>query len=225
MRRFLLVLLLVLGILGTWFGGRMLLADLSAYQVRSFLDDWAERNVAPSEAAWAVAHRAAERAVALTPVADADHYDQLGQVHQWQHFGQFYGDATAHASREAALQAYRRAAELRPLWPHAQVRIAQVKLWMLEFDDEFDHAVRQAMALGQGRASVTERLVRIGLTGWHELDVLQRELVLDAARRAVALRPRTAGPILQHATRLRLQDVVCEALTDEAGVVNVARCR
>lgn len=198
----------------------MLLADLSAYQVSRFLDDWAERNVAPSAAAWTVAQGAAERAIAFAPMADADHYDRLGQVYQWQHFGHFYGDTTARNSREEALQAYRRAAELRPLWPHAQVRIAQVKLLLLEFDDEFDHAVRQAMALGEGRASVSERVVRIGLTAWHELTVSQRELILDAARRAVAQRPRTAGPILDHAARLRLQSVVCEALGSE-----VTRCR
>jgi len=218
-RRLLLALFLMLGVVGAWVGGRMLLADLSAYQASRFLEDWAERNAAPSAAAWAVAHAAAERAIAFAPVADGDHYDRLGQVYQWQHFGRFYGDANARASREEALQAYRRAAELRPLWPHAQVRIAQIKLLMLEFDDEFDHALRQAMALGEGRTSVSERVVRIGLTAWHELNTSQRELVLDTARRAVARRPRTAGPIVDHAARLRLQAIVCEALGAE-----VTRC-
>ena len=220
MRWFLPIFFLISGVLGTWFGGRMLLADLNAYQVSSFLDDWAERKTAPSDAAWTVAHGAAERAIAFAPMADADHYDRLGQVHQWQHLGRFYGDGTARASREDALRAYRRAAELRPLWPHAQIRIAQTKLLMLEFDREFDQSVRQALALGAGRVSVYERLVRIGLTAWHELEAPQRELILTAAQDAVAQRPRLAGPILDHAERLRLQGVVCDVLGPD-----VARCR
>jgi len=203
--------LLVLGTLCVLLGGRMLLADLSAFQASAFLGDWSERRERPSEEAWRVAHAAAIRAVRFSPVPAASHFDRLGVVYQWRDNNALFGDVGARESREAALRAYREAAVLRPLWPHGQVRIAGIKLALLEFDGDFDAALRRAVALGPWRTSVNEPVARIGLTAWHDLTLEQRELVLESARRASA-EPAAARRLVEQASRLRLQDEVCSAL-------------
>lgn len=175
---------LALGLLCVLMGGRMLIADVNAFQAGTFLQDWATRQAPPSERAWQVAESAAQRAVRWSPVADSTHYDRLGVVSYWHDQHRLYGDEAGEASRLAALDAYRKAIELRPLWPHAYVRIAETKLALLQFDAEFDAALQQAVALGPWRASVHERVAHIGITAWHELSDAQRDLVRESYQRA-----------------------------------------
>lgn len=204
----------LVGLFCLYAGTRMLVADIAAYQASVFVSDWHRRGAVPSDRAWQIAEGAANRAVAVAPVGMAENYDRLGRVHEWHHQASYFGDPAADDSRRAALDAYRRAVELRPLWPYDWVRLAFVKLSLLEVDVEFDHALRQAAELGPWRLRSNTGIAEIGFTAWHELDSGQRTLVLEAARRVVAQNQREGNKLLELANRLQRADDICAVLGD-----------
>lgn len=210
-----LLALLTTGLLCCLLGAALLLADLSSWQASRFLEDWGKRQGIPSQRAWEVAEAAATRAITSSPAPMASYYEQLGRIHEWRHINRLYGDEEAAQSRQDALEAYRKAIELRPMWPYTWVRLAHVKLRLLSFDDEFDEALRQAVTLGPWRYSVSERIAEIGLIAWAELDASQRELVLDAAERALIQNRRAGARVMEIAKRFHRMNEICAALDRE----------
>jgi hypothetical protein len=206
----LLVLASAVGLLAI--GGRMTLAGLAHFQTQAFLDSWVAPATEPAPRAWAVAEQAAQRAVAWYPVANGLYYDRLGLVYSWQQFQQPYGAAAAQNSRKAALAAYRAAVEARPTWPDSWTRLAHAKLYLLQFDDEFDQALQQAAALGPWRVGINRELTEIGLTAWPQLDALQQAAIIESARRAVAYGPTEARRTYQLAEHTGMTDLLCSRL-------------
>lgn len=209
------ILLLAIGLLCCYFGGRLLVADISAWQASRFVDDWMVRQGVGSERAWLVAESAANRAIAVTPAAMAIHHERLGRIHEWRHLDLPYGNEAALASRLAARDAYRRAIELRPLWPYTWLRLAYIKLRLVEFDEEFDRAMREAVALGPWRITVNKTIAEIGLIAWQELDSVQRELVLEAANRTLLQNARAGAQLLAFAEQFHRLDDVCDHLAPQ----------
>ncbi len=193
-------------------GGRMAMAGIASYQAQAFLDSWVTPAEEPSSRAWSVAHEAAQRAVALYPVENGEYLDRLGLVHSWQQFRQPYGLASAQASRSAALDAYRAAVAARPTWPDSWTRLAHAKLYLLQFDDEFDQALQQAAALGPWRVGINRELTEIGLTAWPQLDAAQQAAIIESARRAVAYNPTEARRTYQLAEHTGMTDLLCTRL-------------
>ncbi len=203
------------GLLCCSVGMRFLVADIAAWQASQFIDDWTERQAVASEQAWSVAEAAAKRAIAVAPVAMAVHYERLGRIHEWRHIHLPFGNEAAVDSRLAARDAYRQALELRPLWPYTWARLAYTKLRLLQIDDEFEHALRQAVELGPWRIAVNKAVVEIGLIAWLELDSAQRILVLDAAERTLKQNRRVGREVLALAKTLHRLDDICGALDIE----------
>ncbi len=199
------VLLLVSGV-------RLLLAGIADYQTDAFLKAWSKAQVEPDARAWAIAEAAAQRAVALSPAADGQRYDRLGQVYSWQYYRQPYAAAQATASRRAALEAYRTAVELRPTWPYTWVRLAYSKQMLQEFDAEFAHALSQAATLGPTRIGVHQELAALGLSAWQQLTPEQRQAILGSVRFSVAYGHSDAQRLLASATRTGQIQVFCSAL-------------
>lgn len=193
-------------------GGRMAMAGIASYQAQAFLDSWVTPAEEPSSRAWAVAHEAAQRAVALYPVENGEYLDRLGLVHTWQQFRQPYGLASAQASRSAALDAYRAAVAARPTWPDSWARLAYAKLYLLQFDREFDQALYRAAQLGPWRVGINRELAEIGLTAWPQLDAAQQAAIIESARRAVAYGPTEARRTYQLAEHTGMTDLLCSRL-------------
>lgn len=208
-------ILLVTGLACGFLGARLLVADLSAWQASQFVDDWSERRAVASERAWEVAESAASRAIQITPVAMAIHYDRLGRIHEWRHIDLPFGNAAAVESRLAALEAYRKTLQLRPLWPYTWARLAYIKLRLLQIDAEFDEALRQAVALGPWRSNINKVVAEIGLIAWLELDASQRELILEAVERTLVQNRRAGAEIMALAEKLHRLEDVCVALDPE----------
>lgn len=206
------LILLAAGLLCCFLGARLLVADLSAWQASRFIDDWSERGAVASERAWEVAESAASRAIQLTPAAMAIHYDRLGRIHEWRQIDLPFGNDAAVESRLAARDAYRKALDLRPLWPYTWARLAYIKLRLLQIDDEFDEALRQAAALGPWRSGVNRTLSEIGLIAWLELDTSQRDLVLEAVERTLVQNRRAGEHVMALAKRFHRLEDVCAAL-------------
>jgi hypothetical protein len=207
-------LLLVLAALLLWSGGRLLLAGIADYQAEAFILDWEKSAVEPGTRAWEVGHAAAQRAVDLYPAADGERLDRLGRIYSWKQFRQPYGAAEAEDSRRAALQAYRDAVSVRPLWPYSWARLAHTKLYLLEIDEEFSHAFAQAFSLGPWRIGVNRELAQIGLIAWPKLNIEQRRTTLESIRRAAAWSPTEARNLLLLAQQGGRLQTFCSALDD-----------
>lgn len=212
------VLALLLALLLLISGARLLLAGIADYQAEAFLDAWSKARVEPDARAWAVAEAAAQRAVSLSPVADGDRFDRLGRVYSWQHYLQPYGAAHANDSRRSALAAYRASVEARPTWPYTWARLAHSKLYLLEFDAEFAHALTQAFAMGPTRIVINRELADIGFRAWPHLSAAQRQATLESVRRSVAYSAPEAQNMLNIAQYTNRVGEFCGAL--EASLIS-----
>lgn len=205
-----LIVVLALGLLGC--GAAMTVAGIAAYRAEAFMAAWEKNADEPEAQAWRAAHAAAEQAVAMYPVANGDYLDRLGRVHSWQDFRKPFGDRQADASRQAALAAYRAAINARPSWPFTQARLVHTKLYLLQFDDEFDRALKQAVATGAWRIGVSRELGEVGLLAWPSLTAAQREVALQQAVRAAAHSPREMKHMLDVAAHAGLTATLCQQL-------------
>ena len=213
-KRLALVLALLLSLALTYSGGRLLLAGVASYQVQAFLNAWSAKSQEPSPRAWQIARDAAQRAVDLYPGRNGEYLERLGRIQQWQQFRQPFGAPQAEASRRAALEAFRAASQARPTWPYTWVALAFTKLYLLEFDDEFAHALQQAHSLGPTRIDINRTLAEIGLLAWPQLDDGQRSATLESAHRTVTYSPWEAQNLLAVANRTGMASQLCASLDD-----------
>lgn len=204
--------LLIFSIGLLYLGVRMLLSDISGFQADSFIHDWRARGKVGSQPAWDVAHKAALHSINLSPVENGANFHRAGTVHEWLHSKSQPGSTEARESRLAARNAYRQAVQVRGSWPYSWLRLAQVKMELLEFDTEFDHAMRQSIHYGSWRPRVNFRIALIGLTSWHELSDDQRVLILEAAVRSIEQEPKKASRLLEFAEGVHLRDTVCNSV-------------
>lgn len=193
-------------------GSRMLLAGVASYQAEAFLEDWSAKAEEPSERAWQIAHEAAQRAIDRYPTANGAYLERLGLIQQWKEFRQPFGALQAMGSRQAAAQAFREAISVRPNWPDNWAALAHAKLYLSEFDPEFHHALAQAHALAPWRIGVNSRLAEIGFITWPQLDVIERERILESARRTVVYSPVESKKIFTIAVNTGMTDALCNSL-------------
>jgi hypothetical protein len=206
----LVVLCLVLGCLGI----SVILSALFNQQTNRFLNDWQVRGEQPSERAWLVAYNAANKAINLYPGEDASLYNNLGRVLEWKQFSLPTASEEAKKSREAALQAYRLATELRPTLPHFWADLALIKTRLNQTDDELVNALENAMENGPWRVTVLLRITQVGLLNWWQLSDEGRSVTLKAITRGLSLDHRSANQIWSSITLLQGEDVVCATLRE-----------
>lgn len=211
-QRLAIILALVLSLPLLYGGGRLLLAGIASYQTQAFLDDWARKGEEPSPRAWQIAHDAAQRAVDLYPGSNGESLERLGRVLQWQQFRQPFGAPQAAATRRAALDAFRAASEVRPTWPNNWAALAYAKLYLLEFDAEFAHALQQAQVLGPSRIEINRTLAEIGFIAWPQLNDEQRNATLESARRTVQHGPKEAQNMLAIISQTGMTRELCASL-------------
>lgn len=193
----------------------MMLAGIREAQTVMFLDDWSRRGEVASERAWQVARDAAEDAVSFSHSTNAELLMRLGKVNEWYRFDQPFGDASAEASRRAALEAYRSEVDIRPLWPYAWVQLAFIKLRLLEFDDEFFTALDKGYELGPGRTGVIGPLTEIGLIVWPQLDAGQRYRLWEGMGVLLAYDVRRFRSLLYLVDAAGAEDEMCRVLNSE----------
>ena len=179
-------LLLLVGALGVYLGGRMLMSGLAGLQADLFLENWHERGSMPSERASEVALEAARRASQWYPGAHAEHSQREAHILAWRSFERPVGDPEAEAARREALSAIRASVAARPTWPHGWVDLARAKLELDETDAEFLEALRNALDYGIFRWEIDRDVARIGLLAWDRLPMWHQGRVLEAASRTAS---------------------------------------
>lgn len=168
------VLLVVLGGLSVH-AGSMGLAHLQVIRVENDLNRWQEAGGVASLEAIESALLAIDRAIRL-------HRDNPYQLTLKAHLlawrAYIVGGESAVTDDRAALELYRRAAALRPLWPNNRAEMINVKLNLNQLDRELDELLRQADKLGPYTPAVHAAIVRAGLaTRRQHGQLLQRHLL------------------------------------------------
>lgn len=196
-------------------GTRMFLAGVASFQAEAFIGSWEKTGKEPDARGWQIAHDAAQRAINFYPATSGDYLDRLGRIHSWQQFQHVYGDPAAAESRHAALAAYRASVAARPTWPYTWERLAHTKLFLQEFDGEFDQAFNQALKLGPTRIGVTREIADIGFSAWPHLNETQQQATRDAVRRSVAFSSTESVRMVIVALSTGKIPELCNSLTPE----------
>lgn len=182
-----LVAVLALGsaVAGMWVVGEIRLVDL-----RRTLDGWALAGEVGSLAEWEAAR--GELALSMKLLPDSgEHYGLAGLLHEWRFF---VADSPVDAEpdiirfRQAAIDAYRSSAQLRPAWPPGWAELARQKAMLAQDDAEFALALQRALALGPHEESVDLLVTDIATLAWPSIaaDDELREAVLDRLARSMS---------------------------------------
>lgn len=199
---------LTLGACGASVAVPLMQSGLAGFQTERALTVWGEKNELPPLELWEQLLDRAELAVAAYPASSGEYLDRLGRVHTWG--GIIEPENPVHWRQAAA--SFREATSVRPHWPWSWLRLAHAKLQLDELDAEFDHALRQAALLGEGRLELNRDFSRMGFTNWQALNIEQRALVLQAAEKVVARSEQHAKDMQQAATAAGLGPALCWAV-------------
>lgn len=208
------LLALLLGMLILVLGSRLLMADLNQYRASSFLSDWEDKRQVPSDRAWQVAEQAMQDAIAWYPAKNAGYAEQLGYMWQWRAYSENTAPDHQQLSGQNAIAAFREATVQRPNWPYAWSGLAYAKMSAAEYDQEFQHAMQQAVHFGPTRIRVNQRIAEIGLISWPHLDLELRELTLAQASYAARYSRATRNQLFVWASDLGRVNLLCQHLQD-----------
>lgn len=208
---------LVLAIPMTLAAWSLLRAAIADQHLDHLLHSEPPADISAAPQLWAQAHQTALDSIAFYPVQSGAGYEQLGRTLQWQSAHYTLGNPKAKPIRDEALQAYRVAVSSRPTWPYNWVNLASIKLHLLQFDEEFDHAMQQAFEYGPWRSDINQGLAEIGFIAWPRLNADQRLSTLESARRVAATRNiRRTRDLLEAAQRSGRRAEFCQAVSGEA---------
>ena len=184
------------------------------YFIERALDRWSETDRKPSMEQWQEAEKLLSLAVSLSP-KDPRLMSHGAQLYEW---GAWLvrDDNDAHNARiQRALDFHRRGLRSRPAWPYAWADFAAAKARTDTFDDEFQHAYKNAAELGPWEVGVQLELVGIGLKNWRKLTSDNRDRLLRVIENALAVQQRRLFSEVEKSQNLPL---LCYALEDNPKV-------
>ncbi|WP_299200254.1 hypothetical protein [uncultured Amphritea sp.] len=182
------------------------LADLNAYTTRHEVSKWESENRLPVPEELTKARVAIE--TALNWSRAPEYYDYLGRLH---HYNALISDNPLLKSTalQEALVSYRHSNSLRPQWPYTQANIALIKAKSGEFDQEYQHMIRQSVSSGPWENGVNIALTEAGLLGWLSLNMDERKMIIDNIRRGIRRNPDHIKVILN---RYNKRSLICANL-------------
>lgn len=204
----------LLGLAAIIGGGKLLVAGIAHYQAQAFLKTWERNPAQPSEQAGLIAEDAIQRAIKAYPGSHGKYLETLGYIELWRAFGTNLNDPEVKQYREAAVQALRESTQARQTWPDTWAALAYAKLTVLEFDDEFTHAMQQAQEFGPWRIGINRRLAEIGLIAFSELNTEQRMIVTESIQRTAQYSARERAKLFELAAQTNSLNPLCTILVD-----------
>lgn len=202
-----------------------LIADVSAFRAKAWVDTWIHQAIRaqskgelfqPLPEDWQQAQRLAELSITLAPF-NAEYREVLGRVHEARFIMAPLGDSGARPDRERAAALYRQSIKLRPTWPYPHAGLAYALYRAGGHDAEVERALAEAARLGPWEPAVMEAILDIGFDGWYLLTPAARQMVMATATRSQSWRAGRAGE--GHADRAwaivarhRKQALVCSLL-------------
>ena len=98
---------------------------------------------------------------------------------------------------------------LRPRWPYSWANLVLMKSYLREFDDEYHHALVQAVRFGPWEQSVHITLAQAGAISWGALSREQKRLYADNVQRGIVRSKEAVGAALDS---FKKRSVVCAYL-------------
>lgn len=193
-----------LGVLAALFAVWSLLgvvADVSAFRARAWVDTWVHQAIQaqskgeffqPGSEDWQQAQHLGELSVSLAPF-NADYREVLGRVHEARFIMAPLGDSGARPDRERAAALYRQSIALRPTWPYPHAGLAYVLYRAGGHNTEVERALAEAARLGPWEPAVMEAILDIGFDGWYQLTPAARQVVTAASVRSQSWAAGRAG--------------------------------
>ena len=206
------VIVLALSLGSILLGSRLFMASINQYRASSFLSDWEDKRQVPTELAWQVAEQAMLNASNWYPAKHGAYAEQLGYMLQWRVYGANPEQADSKDYQQQAIQEFRSASELRPTWPYVWSGLAYAKLVANELDQEFIHAMQQAVYYGPNRIGINRRIAEIGLISWDKLNTELRELTLEQASRTARYSRKSRAELFALAAETQHVERLCEYL-------------
>ncbi|MGV3591632.1 MAG: hypothetical protein ACO1PZ_08065 [Gammaproteobacteria bacterium] len=197
---------------GMWAVGEIRLVDL-----RRTLDGWAQAGEVGSLAEWDAAR--GELALSMKLLPDSgEHYGLAGLLHEWRFFvadSPVDTEADILRFRQAAIDAYRSSAQLRPAWPLGWAELARQKAMLAQDDAEFALALQRALALGPHEESVDLLVTDIATFAWPAIaaDAELHDVVLERLTRSLSRTDEEALlPHLIYLVERNMQSELCPLL-------------
>lgn len=213
-RRGLALLAGVLGCAAIYGGGSLLVSGIAHYQAQAFIEHWEKKPAVPTEQAWLIAEDAIQRAIAAYPASNGAYLETLGYIQQWRAFGAQLNDPAVQEYRQNSLTALRASTQARPTWPDTWASLVYAKLTVLEFDDEFTHAIQQAQHYGPWRIGINRRIAEVGLIAYAVLNAEQQALVSESIQRTARYSGKERAKLFELAQQSNSLDPLCKILVD-----------
>lgn len=102
---------------------------------------------------------------------------------------------------------------LRPRWPYSWANLVLMKSYLNEFDEEYQHALSQAIRFGPWEQSVHITLAQAGAISWGMLSREQKRLYADNVQRGIV---RSQGGVGAALDSFKKRSVVCAYLKRSA---------
>ncbi len=160
------------------------LADLYLGYPRARYAHWLQTGKGPETAEW----RRASRQMDIAWKLDNHNpflLEDLGRLRHWQAVGKETGGAEAVKDLRQALEYYRRALQVRPVWSYTWVNLIRAKVDLRQYDGELGNALRNAVELGPWVPLVQRTVADAGLRAWRQLDGGTRAAVITNIRRGL----------------------------------------
>lgn len=163
------------------------IADVYAFQARSYYDAWKKSNTA-SEENWNKAYEALSNAMALGS-GHPEYMDSMGRLYALKVPRKAVSIEKAGDDFNHAINYYRRAIEARPAWPRSWANLAFLKMRVNKVDAELNQAIIRAVHLGPWERRVQRRITEAGLFFWEDLEPSAQASVMKNIKQGLVTRP------------------------------------
>ena len=206
-----------------WMAGSRGLADVYSRPVINEIRDWQEGKRTLALKDWGRLQADLGKALALDPNnPDTNHFMAIALEGQ---YAELPPEAVkAGSARRAALDFYRKAVRLRPVWPYTWIDLALVKYRLGELDEEFYTAWHRGVELGPWEPGVQRVAAEIGLHGWIDLTKDDRAFTLEVIKKGVSHSDAVhALAMLEQTRSYRFLELICLIMDSDAFVQEYCR--
>jgi len=163
------------------------LADIDVKSAQRRTTLWEDDVSTLNKTEWTIAYNSVSEALDKDPL-NPELLTLMANVQEWKIYLD-KNDVKNNHYLSLALNNYRKAAQLRPTWPHTWSHISLVKYRMGEIDQEFQLAIENATKMGPWEPRVQQIVAEVGLSVWKELDFSMREKIVRNIQRGIKNQP------------------------------------
>jgi len=161
--------------------GKWLLAEIYHYQANAYMALWDSSSPIPNSE-WEIARKALTKALALglnQPV----YLEDMSDLFYLKSITEPIDPILSIELQKQTLEFIRQAIRLRPSWPYAWAKLANIKYYTFGMDAEVADALDKAMILGAWEPMVQLTVAKIGMASWKKLpNHLQDKVIVTMAR-------------------------------------------